>query len=242
MEEQEEVKDQVPESASQWLPTAVLWDGVCVDQATELAVVLAKAHDMAAGDHVKLRFKAPDTTSSSPPRMAGCASLKSSQRSSSVRRTFSSMTGKVIGMHRSCRSPRSASDVMPFRMTGRCTSKRLSSASEYNWRVPSPPPVESLQRASDSQTGKLLKLSRPIVQEFRAAITRSCSLRGCDRSGAIVGSTQDFRTRAAVDFAEPDSPCRAGWNRTPWKYLTEWCTLLGMGQPNLQKWREWSKS
>ena len=47
----------VENTAFQWLPTAVLEEGTCVDPAREMAILQTKAHSLAASGHISLQVK-----------------------------------------------------------------------------------------------------------------------------------------------------------------------------------------
>jgi hypothetical protein len=96
--------------------------------------------------------------------------------------------------------------VIPLRITGLVASKRVSSSFWYKVRVPKPPPVESLHRASESQGCRPERLSKASTHELCAAISRSCSPRGTLLTGTAEGSTIFLRMRAVVVLAEPCSP------------------------------------
>ena len=69
-----------------------------------------------------------------------------------------------------------------------------------------PPPVESLQRASLVQGGRVEMLSKATHQELVAAMMRSRSFLGVVLRGAVEGSTSALSRRSTVLFAEPCSP------------------------------------
>ena len=72
-----------------------------------------------------------------------------------------------------------------------------------------PPPVASLQRASDSDSEILLKLSKDNVHALLADMARSLSSFGVERKGAVEGSVIAFITLKSVDLADPCSPVTA---------------------------------
>src|SRR5260221_9031822 len=92
---------------------------------------------------------------------------------------------------------------------GRWALKFSSALAQKSWRVATPPPVDNRQRLSDSQAGMALTLSNATTQPFEAAMSRSRSSRGKDRSDAVLGSTSERRMAAKDDFADPCSPTNA---------------------------------
>ncbi len=142
----------------------------------------------------------------SAPSIRGDAASNRFQKSASVWRLSSSIRGKRRRRERSIKSPRVTRSSMPVRTTGRCASKMISSSSEYSSRVPNPPPVERRHSASLNHGSRCERLSSAIIHELFAAITRSRSSRGSDRSAAVFGSMTERSARAVEDLAVPCSP------------------------------------
>ena len=68
------------------------------------------------------------------------------------------------------------------------------------------PPVESLQKASDSSWRMPLRLSKDMAQLLLDAIKKSCSLLGDPRVSPRLGSIRERTSFIVVVFAEPCSP------------------------------------
>ncbi len=111
-------------------------------------------------------------------------------------------------MLRSSRSGRVAKSSIPFRITGLVAEKTVSSLSSYSVLAPKPPPVEILQSASESQCGRLERLSSASTQLFLAAINRSRSPRGWLLTSISEGSTIARTCLVRVLLADPCSPVR----------------------------------
>ena len=138
--------------------------------------------------------------------MAGRASLKLCQNSSSSRRFSSLSSLKEMITARSRRSPLVANSAMPFRMMGRVASMMVSSRSVYSWRVLKPPPVARRHNASESQSGRWLRLSRAMIHEPLASTNRSRSSFGAARKPALLGSVKARTTLLPVLLQFPCSP------------------------------------
>ena len=146
------------------------------------------------------------TASRSAPRIFGWAPANSAQSFFSGFRRSSPIAASVISSDRSSRSERLTTSVIPLNITGRWHSKIISESLEYNSRVAKPPPVDRRHTASLNHDRMLDRLSKPIIHEFDAEITRSRGSRGSDRNGAEFGSISALRSFCVVLLADPCSP------------------------------------
>ena len=151
---------------------------------------------------------APLTVLRSAASMRGRARSNANHSSASGFRSWSAMRGSSIKIDRSSRSERVASSPMPVRMTGRWAVSSTSSASVCNRRVVKLPPVDIRHNASEKLPSIRERLSNASTHPLRAAIARSRSFRGSERSGAALGRSVRNRRRRRPGSRRSRRSCR----------------------------------